>query len=158
MTLVLFFLSTWFLQSTKSETQTIKLEKDCSGKLNSILNCLKLFLCSLFDLEFGPFIWVDKKWCGPQITHLYRYHMSNLKKKLLIKQTNFVLVSKLLACEAHIIREFSARSLIVHDRPARRRRWPSYRRRISAVAHIVYLCHLHLMYGKGDCRFPCHCF
>ena len=50
------------------------------------LNCLKLFLCSLFDLGFGPFICVDKKWYGPQITHLYHYHMSNFKKT--IHQTN----------------------------------------------------------------------
>ena len=118
------------------------------------LNCLKLFLCSLFDMGFGPFIWVDKKWYGPQITHLYHYHMSNLKK-LFIKQTNFVLVSKLLACEAHIIREFSARSLIVHDRLARRRRWrPSYRVPTTHFGRRTYSIFMPLASYVWERRLP----
>ena len=51
MSLVLFFLSTWFLQSTKSETQTIKLEKDCSGNLNSIFELFEIV--SLFSVWSG---------------------------------------------------------------------------------------------------------
>ena len=49
--------------------------------------------------EVGNSIWTKK------------INNSDLKKK-------FSLVAKLLACEAHIIQEFSARSLIVHDRPS----------------------------------------